>query len=321
MRVIGRVFRGAQVGGLVRYLYGPGRFNEHVNPRLVAGWAGSDELELRGMEPAQLPGGGRDFGGLAAELEAPLAFAENPRALPVWHAALRTAPGDRVLTDAEWGEIARDVVDRAGFAAAGDDGGCRWVAVRHADDHIHIAAVLARQDGAWVSIDNDFRRLREACRAAETRYGLTPTAAADRTAAVHTSRPEVEKATRAGLAPARDWLREQVQAAAVVSREPGEFVDWLRAAGVVVGERRTPDGGLSGYAVGRREEGRDTIMFGGGRLAADLSLPKLTARWAAAGAAGPVAAGPLEDPVGAWWCMTRRSRRRRRRRMKSATLR
>jgi hypothetical protein len=295
--MIGRAYRGARAGGLVRYLYGPGRFNEHANPRLVAAWAGSDEAALSWMEPAQLPGGGRDFGGLTAELEAPLAYAERPPALPVFHVALRTAPGDRVLSDAEWGAIARDVMDRTGFAPEGDDGGCRWIAVRHGEDHIHVAAVLARQDGARVSTSNDFHRIREACRAAEDRYGLAPTAAADRTAARHTSRPEVEKAARVGLAPARDWLRSEVQAAAVVSREPGEFLDRLRAAGVVVKERHGEDGALTGYAVGRGDEGQDAIFFGGGKLAADLSLPKLQSRWSAAGAAAPAAGMALEDPA------------------------
>jgi hypothetical protein len=45
--------------------------------------------------------------------------------------------------------------------------------------------------------------------AAEQRYGLTVMAPADRTAATHTTRDEVERAARTGQAmPARDWLRE-----------------------------------------------------------------------------------------------------------------
>ena len=35
-----------------------------------------------------------------------------------------------------------ELLDRTGIARRDDPGGCRWVAVRHADDHIHIAAVL-----------------------------------------------------------------------------------------------------------------------------------------------------------------------------------
>jgi len=64
---------------------------------------------------------------------------------------------------------------RTGLAAAGQDGGCPWIAVRHDQVSIHLVAMLA-----------------------ERRYGLTVTAPADRTAATHTTRGEREKAARAG---------------------------------------------------------------------------------------------------------------------------
>jgi hypothetical protein len=38
-------------------------------------------------------------------------------------------------------------MDRVDLAPAGDEEAVRWVAVRHADDHIHIVATLARADG------------------------------------------------------------------------------------------------------------------------------------------------------------------------------
>jgi hypothetical protein len=38
-------------------------------------------------------------------------------------------------------------MDKTGLAAADDELGVRWVAVRYAADHIHIVATLARQDG------------------------------------------------------------------------------------------------------------------------------------------------------------------------------
>ena len=72
-------------------------------------------------------------------------------------------------------------MDRAGLAPDGDDLGVRWVAVRHAADHIPIVATLARQDGARPRIWNDFYRVREACQQAEQQLGLRVTAPADRT--------------------------------------------------------------------------------------------------------------------------------------------
>ncbi len=301
--MIGRVYRGSKVGGLVRYLYGPGRHNEHVDQRLVACWSGTDAQALAAVEPEWTSGlegvGERDYRGLIAELEAPTAYAERLDANPVWHCPLRTAPGDRVLTDAEWAEVAADLMHRTGIAPRGDEGACRWIAVRHDEESIHVVAVLARQDGAPARIPYDYRRVRETCLAAEQKHGLAVTAPADRTAARHTTRAEVERAARTGHAlPARDWLREQVQHAAAGARQHGEFLDRLRVAGVVVRERRDPDGTLSGYAVGRPEQGRDLVFYGGGKLAADLSLPKLQARWNAAGDGSAQAVAGPSAPVG-----------------------
>ncbi|WP_433347275.1 hypothetical protein ACQP25_29610 [Microtetraspora malaysiensis] len=47
-------------------------------------------------------------------------------------------------------------MNRTGLARDGDDDGVRWVAVRHADDHIHIVATLARQDRTKPKTWNDF---------------------------------------------------------------------------------------------------------------------------------------------------------------------
>ena len=72
-----------------------------------------------------------------------------------------------------------------------------------------------------------------------------------------------------------------------------EFFTRLRQAGVLVRERRStvdPDE-VTGYAVGlpghtARDGG--VVWYGGGKLAADLTLPKLRARWA-----GPADRTPL----------------------------
>lgn len=305
--MIGRVYRGVKVAGLVRYLYGPGRHNEHVDQHLVACWSGSTPEVLAVVEPERIDEGGWEYRGLVAELQAPARYAERLGRNPVWHCPLRTAPGDRVLSDAEWAEVAEDLMDRTGIAPRGDDGGCRWIAVRHDEQSIHVVAVLARQDGGRAHPDNDWHQVRRTCLAAEQRLGLQVTAPADKTAARHTSRAEVELSARRGQAlPARDWLREQVQYAAAGARDPAGFLDRLRAGGVEVRERHDETGQLSGYAVGRREPGRETVLFGGGKLAADLSLPKLQARWAAAaGAAGRPDAGlevggQLEVRAGLW---------------------
>src|SRR3954447_16897414 len=90
--------RGQKVAGLLRYLFGPGRSNEHTNAHLVASW---DDHPAR-LEPVMLPGGRPDVRHLAHLLEQPLAAAVRAPDRPVWHCAVRTAPADRPLTDAEW---------------------------------------------------------------------------------------------------------------------------------------------------------------------------------------------------------------------------
>lgn len=42
----------------------------------------------------------------------------------------------------------------AGIAPDGDPLACRWIAVRHADDHIHIVATTVREDGRRPKIHN-----------------------------------------------------------------------------------------------------------------------------------------------------------------------
>ena len=284
---------GERVEPLVYYLYGPGRHNEHTDPHIVAGWRHPAELE-----PGLRADGGRDFRMLLGLLKQPhAALGRRGYARPVWHCSVRAAPGDRMLSDEEWAQIAHDVMDRTGLSRYGeDDDGVRWVAVRHADDHIHIVAMLARQDRARPSVHNDRYRVRDACLAAEQRYGLRPTASADRTAPRSPTRGEKEKAADRGRPePARLTLRRHVATAAAGASGPEEFFAALEAAGVLVRKRystRDP-GQVTGYAVALPgDTGPDggPVWYGGGKLAADLTWPRLCQRWAAPG--GPPGAGP-----------------------------
>src|SRR5262249_13809261 len=143
---------------------------------------------------------------------------------PVWHCAVRAAPEDRMLSDAEWAQVAARVMHRAGLAPDGDDLGVRWVAVRHAADHVHIVATLARRDGRRPGIWNDYSGAGEACHDAERRFGLLSTAPADRTAARRSTRAEAEQAIRRGWAePPRVTLRREVCTAAAAVGSEQEF--------------------------------------------------------------------------------------------------
>jgi hypothetical protein len=282
--MIGKISaRGAQVAGLIYYLYGPGRNEAHTDPHLVAGWWYPAELE-----PPLRDDGRRDFRHLNGLLQQPHA-ALGPRGFerPVWHCSVRAAPGDRMLSDHEWGQVARDIMHRTGLAPHGqDDDAVRWIAVRHAPDHIHIVALLAHQDGRRPSFWNDRYRVGEACRAAEERFGLRRTAPRDRTGAPRPTRAESEKARRHGRSePPRITLRRAVSTAAAAAASEHEFFAQLDTAGISVRKRystRNP-GEVTGYAVALPADTTRTggpVWYSGGKLAPDLTLPKLRQRWA-----------------------------------------
>lgn len=280
--MIGKVLRGERPAGLIYYLYGPGRHEEHTDPHIVAGWRHPAELE-----PPLRPDGRRDFRQLNGLLQQTLAaLGAGAPARPVWHCVARAAPGDRMLSDNEWAQVAGEIMHRTGLAPYGDeDDAVRWVAIRHADHHIHIVATLARQDGRRPRLSNDYYRVREACLAVEQRFGLRRTAPGDRTAASRPTRAESEKARRREWqeAPRITLKREVSTAAAAASSEP-EFFGLLQKAGLLVRKRfSTRDQGtVTGYAVALAYDTTgmgEPVWYGGGKLAADLTLPKLRRRW------------------------------------------
>jgi hypothetical protein len=280
--------RGVRCEGLVYYLYGPGRHEEHTDPHIVAGWRHPAELE-----PPLRADGARDFRRLFGLLNQPHAALGRYGTLrPVWHTVMRASPRDKLLSDDEWAQVAGDVMNRTGLSAyGGEDDGVRWIAVRHGGDHIHIVAMLARQDGRRWRLDFEKRRVREACLAAEERYGLESTAPGDSTAARRPGRAETEKAARRGLDEApRVTLRRQVLTAAAGASSDTGFFARLEEAGVLVRRRfsaRNP-GQVTGYAValpGDTARDGGPVWFGGARLAADLSWPRLRCRWAGPGTA------------------------------------
>ena len=303
--MIGSVLpRGRDVGGLLRYLFREGRAGEHglaadhAAPRLIAAW----DSDLTRLEPAETAVGRRDVRALAAALSAPVRAANvDPATKPVYHLAIAAAKDPRTgqlldthLSDGQWADIAAEYLHQIGLAKRGDEQAVRWVAVRHADDHIHVVATLARQDGRRVFPRNDHYRAREASLTVEARYGLIRTSPASRTSSRPPSRGETRKhqavvdAERAAgrpapSAPDRLVLRQLVRAAAAGSSGWEDFTEQVRQQGVLLRPRmseKTP-GQITGYAValpGRTDIGQK-IWFGGGKLAPDLTLPQLQRRW------------------------------------------
>jgi hypothetical protein len=173
--VIGRVRRHRQAATLLHQLREPGCAGRH-GIHLLGGTP-----EPADVEPGRALGNG-SLRHLADWLSEPLALLHpgGPRR-PVWHCIVEAHPDDPGLTDQQWARTAADIMHRTGLAPLGDARAVRWAAARHGDGHMHIIATLARQDGTVPPAGSDFSRVRNACHAAEDRYGLHSTRLAGKT--------------------------------------------------------------------------------------------------------------------------------------------
>ncbi|NEA75426.1 mobilization protein [Streptomyces sp. So13.3] len=269
--------------GLIRYLFGRGEHNEHTDQHVVASW--NDYAPDPGRNPHHT------IAQLAGQLDQPVkALGDRAPATTFWHCSVRAAPGDRHLNDADWAAIARRMVQATGIAPIGDSTACRWVAVRHAEDHIHIAATLVRQDGRRADLKFDRRKVQAEARLIEKEYGLRQLNPGDGTAAKRPTSQERFKAERMGRNETpRETLREGVRQAVAGAATEEEFFIRLREGGLRVKLRHAPSGDVLGYTValpGDRNRDREPVWFAGSTLAPDLSLPRIRRR---------LASGTLDD--------------------------
>ncbi|MFF9794880.1 relaxase/mobilization nuclease domain-containing protein [Streptomyces bacillaris] len=273
--------RGSRTHGLLVYLYGPGRREEHTDAHLVGSWDGfaPDPGRDTGLDPDPKVTLAR----LTAALDLRVKQAgDRAPAKHVWHCSVRTAPGDRRLDEEEWNAVAQRIVHATGIAPAGDPDGCRWIAVRHSEDHIHIVATLVRGDLRNPRLNYDFNKAQAECRRIEKEMGLRRLNAGDGTAAKNPSSAERFKAERTGRPEtSRETLREAVRRAVAGADSEEEFFTRLREAGVRVKLRHAPSGDALGYNValpGDRNRDGAPVWYPGSKLAPDLSLPKIRLR-------------------------------------------
>jgi len=292
----GAKLRGSRTYGLVYYLMGPGRSNEHVDPRVIAGYKPADQLN----PPARGDGrAGADIRDLVAALDRPARrLGERAPDKHVFHTVIANRPDDPVLTDGQWADVAYDLMRELGLA--GTDHGARdirWVAIRHDPQHIHLAGTLVRADGSVATTPNDFRAASTVRARMEARYGLARTNSGDRTSTQRPARAETEKAGRQGRAePERDTLRRLVRGAGSTARSGEEFRAELAASGVRFTPRMSTQDPteVTGYKVSLlpADSAAQTVWFAGGGLDRDLTWPKLTARWEPAVAPADTPARP-----------------------------
>ncbi|MET7775066.1 mobilization protein [Streptomyces mirabilis] len=279
--MVPKIRRGSRTHGLLVYLYGPGKRDEHIDPHLVGSWDGFAPDPGRNTGPD--PGPKVTLARLAAALDLRVKQA-GTKTEHVWHCSVRTDPGDRTLTDEEWNTVARRLVHAVNLAPEGDPDGCRWVAVRHAEDHIHILATMVRGDLRRPRMNYDFKKAQAECRRIEQEMGLRKLKPGDGTGAKTPTSAERFKAERTGRPETpRETLREAVRQAVAGAAGEAEFFTRLREAGLRVKLRHAPSGDVLGYTValpGDRNRDREPVWFAGSTLAPDLSYPKIQRRLA-----------------------------------------
>lgn len=274
--------RGNRVRGLLEYLFGPGKSDEHTDQRVVAAYT---NILVGDRGDTEL---GRAM--LATELDMPRRmFAPKITDSFVYHVSISNPATDRDLTDVEWRDVADTAADRLGFNEGGDGAAVRWIAVHHGksandNDHIHLVANLIRGDGRKHYFDRaDWTILGEVRREMEAKYGLTSTAPG-KAGTPALSRPEVERQRASGRESSREVLRRGVRAAATAARSESEFITNAAQHGMLLRPRWAHGGReeVIGYFAARPSTATGTAelqWFGGGKLARDLTLPALRTGW------------------------------------------
>lgn len=303
--MIPNIVTGGDTGGLMRYLVGPGRANEHENPHVIAGsrdivrkWGDwetisvsqaseiATRLDAYMHETGTFPTGkARRFNPATGAVE----WNGEIEANHVWHCSLSLSPEEAALGDEVWGRIASDFMSEMGFSGTDGKAPCRWVAIHHGSaknggDHIHIAATIVREDGTKWTPWYDQRRAQKACNVLEHRYGLLVVESREHARGSRCDSAAAQNAAkRAGTSRTdRAVLEERLRAAATAAASEADFVRRARRLGVRL-HPRFASGRIDivvGYSAAlRTENGQQTRWWGGGRIARDLTLTQLRTRW------------------------------------------
>jgi hypothetical protein len=148
--MIAKITHGRSATDALTYDYGPGRANEHHNPRRVAGNIPGKEWRTRAQHMQKFVDAhqqGNDQG--------------------IYRIALANPESDRILTDQKWEEVINKFITLFGA----DKG--MWEAARHDDHHVHLTIVKFGYDGMRMPESHDYARVAGICRRLEIENNLT----------------------------------------------------------------------------------------------------------------------------------------------------
>lgn len=302
--MIPNIVEGADMPGLLRYLVGPGRANEHTSQHLVAGdpyvmakWGSWSQLSVaQASEIARVLDGhmrrtGTQPTGRCRQFNEETGMMESHGVVAnhVWHCSLSLSPEEPELSDEVWARIAQRFMDEMGLTGADGKSACMWAAVRHGKtkaggDHIHIAANVVRADGTVWSRWQDQRRAQRISGQLEEEFGLRVVESR-----LHARGARADSAGARNLAERRGQaytdrqiLEHRLRVAASASLSEEEFVGRVRELGVRIRPRFAAGSStiVTGYSVGlHARAGQRTVWHGASKIARDLALPVLRARW------------------------------------------
>lgn len=308
------VVRGGRMVGLMSYLVGPGRANEHTRPMVVAGdervtfqfevgveLSAHDAFEIGYIldQPRRAHG---------TQVTVPVKEYDEAsgghvkvgeRDAHVWHCSLSLREDDRKVGAAEWGKIAQRFVEEMGFVDPDGAKSSRWVAVHHGasksgNDHIHIAVQLVREDGTKASTHRDFKRAQDACAQLERGFGLAVVEGRgeDKTLAGYKGAEQARAARAGDSLPVPVQLRQKMRAALATAGTPLEYLHALQEAGVrvVPSFQKGSAHAVRGYKVALDGASYTTangehVFASPSKLDASLSWPNVCARFGGKGQA------------------------------------
>lgn len=251
------ITRGSRMAGLVMYLAGPGRANEHTNPHVVAGdelvtfqvptgqtMTNDDALDVANImnRPQKLYGTEVTVPKTEQDPETGERVTVGRKPAGVWHCSLSLKADEGRLTDELWQNISSEFVEKMGFTNEEDPlKSSRWVAIRHGlskggNDHVHIAVQMVREDGTKANVHHDFSRAQKACNELEKKYGLNLVESREHGKAPAADKPaERSRAQRQGRPQSdRYELRRRMRSALATAASEGQYVQQLLDAGVRV---------------------------------------------------------------------------------------
>ncbi|MGP7815231.1 relaxase/mobilization nuclease domain-containing protein [Glutamicibacter soli] len=317
--MIPNVVRGGRMAGLMNYLVGPGRANEHENQRLIAGddrvtFAYAPGVELSkydAFEIAEILDAPRKLHGTSvtkpvyAKDEETGAFLtdENGKKIRtgskdahVWHCSLAVESGYGSVPDEQWAKIAGSFVEKMGFIDPDGAKSSRWVAVHHGaskngNDHIHLVVSMVREDGTKASTHNDFHRAQVACRELEVEYGLPRLESQEHGQGLAGEKPaERARADRNHMALSDKFeLQRRLRAALATANSAEEYLRHAQDHGVHIAPSFKPGSNteVRGYRVSFGHSATDgkAVWYAPSKIDRTLGWPDINQRFGAQGQA------------------------------------